>query len=201
VGDLAHPELRIGDAERQACDERLKTAVGAGQLTLPEYEERVGAVWSARTAGDLAVLVRDLPSHDRPKQDLWSSPPLPAAVPPSRRRKVVGLVIAGVVGLGILNAVNGSPATTSHSKSSNVGNRIIVANETDDRVVIPSGVGNVTVVIPDSYRADVQGITGLVGNVVCEQACALQTAKVIQIVSERRTGNIIIHTRQEQGLP
>src|SRR4051794_27274666 len=81
VSDLARPELRIGDAERRACDEQLNAAVGAGLLTLEEYEARVGAVWSARTAGELAELVRDLPpAHGE------SSPPV-LAWPTSRRRR------------------------------------------------------------------------------------------------------------------
>ena len=195
MSEVARPELRIGDAERRACDERLKRAIGAGLLTLPEYEERVGAVWSARTAGDLAVLVRDLPA-----QDPWSNPPLPAAARPARRRKVVALALAGLVGFGVLAAVDGSPAATSQRKSGNIGNRIIVATEANPRVVVPPGIGNVTVVVPDGYRADVQGITGLVGNVVCEEACARQTANVVQIVATSRTGNIVVQTRQEHGL-
>lgn len=59
-------DLRVGDAERRAVDERLHRAVGDGLLTLSEYEERAGDVWGARTRGELAAVVRDLPGAPRP---------------------------------------------------------------------------------------------------------------------------------------
>ena len=71
--------VRVGDAERWAVDARLQAAVGDGLLTLPEYEERSGAVWAARTRGELEAVTRDLP--------LPLPPPVAApAVPPSGRR-------------------------------------------------------------------------------------------------------------------
>lgn len=59
----AHPEIevRIGDTERRAVDEWLHRAVGEGQLTLGEYEERAALVWGARTRADLEAVTRDLP--------------------------------------------------------------------------------------------------------------------------------------------
>ena len=55
---------RVGDAERWTADARLQHAVGEGRLTLAEYEERVGAVWQARTRGELDASVQDLPAPD-----------------------------------------------------------------------------------------------------------------------------------------
>ncbi|MCW2777023.1 MAG: hypothetical protein JWN17_748 [Frankiales bacterium] len=57
----ADDHVRIGDVERQAVDERLHRAVGDGVLTLGEYDERAQALWAARTRGELAVVVADLP--------------------------------------------------------------------------------------------------------------------------------------------
>ncbi|WNV75792.1 DUF1707 domain-containing protein [Geodermatophilus sp. DSM 44513] len=66
-----HPDqLRVSDPERAAVQERLRRAVGAGQLDLHEFDTRVQAVWAARTRGDLARVTRDLPE------------PPPAAPPP-----------------------------------------------------------------------------------------------------------------------
>ncbi len=53
--------VRIGDTERRAVDEWLHRAVGDGQLSLWEYEERASQVWGARTRGDLEAVTRDLP--------------------------------------------------------------------------------------------------------------------------------------------
>ena len=54
--------VRIGDTERTAVDARLQQAVGDGQITLAEYQERAGAVWQSRTRDELDVTTRDLPA-------------------------------------------------------------------------------------------------------------------------------------------
>jgi len=48
----------------------------AGRLTLPEFEDRMAAAWSAQTGADLEPLVRDLPAPTRP-----SRPPAPVRRP------------------------------------------------------------------------------------------------------------------------
>ncbi len=53
--------LRIGDAERDRVAEALHTAVAEGRLTPDELGVRLAALWSARTAGELAPLLADLP--------------------------------------------------------------------------------------------------------------------------------------------
>ena len=58
-------DVRIGDAERRAVNQRLHRAVGDGQLTLTEYDERARQVWGALTRGELAEVVRDLPGSVR----------------------------------------------------------------------------------------------------------------------------------------
>ncbi|MGY1831580.1 DUF1707 domain-containing protein [Geodermatophilus sp. SYSU D01180] len=59
-------ELRVSDVERRAVQDRLHRAVGAGQLDLHEFDERVTAAWAARTRGELARITRDLPEPPRP---------------------------------------------------------------------------------------------------------------------------------------
>jgi hypothetical protein len=62
-----HPdELRISDVERTAVQERLRRAVGAGQLDLQEFDARVQSVWAARTRGELGRITRDLPEPPPP---------------------------------------------------------------------------------------------------------------------------------------
>ena len=57
----ADPRLRVGDAERGQVIDQLADHHAAGRLTLEEFEERMATAWTARTAADLAVLVKDLP--------------------------------------------------------------------------------------------------------------------------------------------
>lgn len=56
-----HSPVLASDAEREREIAVLRDAVAEGRLTLEEFSERVGRAQAARTAGELAVLVRDLP--------------------------------------------------------------------------------------------------------------------------------------------
>src|SRR5688500_8300273 len=79
VSDPVRPEdLRVSDVERAAVQERLREAVGAGQLDLHEFDARVTTVWQAKTRGELTRVTADLPA-------VPTAPPAPPAPP---RRKV-----------------------------------------------------------------------------------------------------------------
>ncbi|HEX6328446.1 MAG TPA: DUF1707 domain-containing protein [Jiangellaceae bacterium] len=54
------PATRVGDADREAAAEQLRTAVADGRLELAELDERLGAVYSARTRAELAAVTTDL---------------------------------------------------------------------------------------------------------------------------------------------
>ena len=60
------PELRIGDAERDAAVEALSEHFAAGRLSKDEFDERTTAAWTARTLGALAPLFADLPAPQAP---------------------------------------------------------------------------------------------------------------------------------------
>jgi hypothetical protein len=68
-GDPARPRgphaLRIGDAERDAAATDLGEHYAAGRLTLDELDERLGAVFSAKTLGQLSRIMADLPGPGR----------------------------------------------------------------------------------------------------------------------------------------
>src|SRR5690606_14708362 len=55
-------KLRAADADRQQVAEQLRSAVDEGRLTLDEYDERLTAVYAAKTYGDLSRLTADLPA-------------------------------------------------------------------------------------------------------------------------------------------
>ncbi|HEX6678917.1 MAG TPA: DUF1707 domain-containing protein [Actinomycetes bacterium] len=54
--------LRATHDDRHRVVEMLRVATGDGRLTLEELDERVGAALTARTYGELAALVSDLPA-------------------------------------------------------------------------------------------------------------------------------------------
>ncbi len=68
-GDLARPRgphaLRIGDAERDAAATDLGEHYAAGRLTLDELNERLDAVFAAKTHGQLTRIMADLPGPTR----------------------------------------------------------------------------------------------------------------------------------------
>jgi hypothetical protein len=74
-GDPARPRgphaLRIGDAERDAAATDLGEHYAAGRLTLDELNERLDAVFSARTFGQLSRIMADLPG---PGRLAWRTP-------------------------------------------------------------------------------------------------------------------------------
>jgi hypothetical protein len=54
--------LRASDADRDAVVDRLRAAAGEGRLEADELEQRVDGALRARTYGDLADLIADLPA-------------------------------------------------------------------------------------------------------------------------------------------
>jgi Domain of unknown function (DUF1707) len=82
-------DLRVGDTDRQAVVAELQRHYVEGRLTSEELSERVTEALRARTFGELAALLNDLPALAREvppeaAQDDWKawllSPPLGAAL-------------------------------------------------------------------------------------------------------------------------
>jgi len=63
---MSEPHLLAADADRSAVAERLGAAMAAGRLTLPEYDDRLGRAYAARTYGELTALTTDLPPTPTP---------------------------------------------------------------------------------------------------------------------------------------
>ncbi|GAA1753519.1 DUF1707 domain-containing protein [Streptomonospora arabica] len=70
------PALRIADADRDAAAERLREAVAVGRLELAELDERLTAVYAAKTRADLEPLTADLPSEPAQPRSGVEAPPL-----------------------------------------------------------------------------------------------------------------------------
>src|SRR6266545_5614918 len=72
-------DLRATHDDRDRAVEVLRVAAGDGRLTMEELDERVGAALTARTYGELAALVSDLPA----------APKSPAGAPAVKPKDVV----------------------------------------------------------------------------------------------------------------
>src|ERR1700735_2571228 len=55
------PDIRVGDAEREAVAAQLRDHYGDGRLTLDELNERLDQTFAAKTNRDLAAVTTDLP--------------------------------------------------------------------------------------------------------------------------------------------
>lgn len=55
--------MRASDADRDRLVAALEAHTAAGRLSLDEYSDRVAQVFEARTRGDLAAVMRDLPQE------------------------------------------------------------------------------------------------------------------------------------------
>ena len=61
-GEIARNELRASHDDRDRVVELLRVSAGDGRLTAEELDERLEQAMTARTYGELARLVADLPA-------------------------------------------------------------------------------------------------------------------------------------------
>jgi hypothetical protein len=59
------PAIRASDADRESTVGQLREHGAAGRLELDELEQRIGAAYAARTHGELAAVLADLPVRAR----------------------------------------------------------------------------------------------------------------------------------------
>ncbi|MFD1324477.1 DUF1707 SHOCT-like domain-containing protein [Micromonospora sonneratiae] len=59
-------QMRASDDDRQRAIADLQRHTEVGRLSLDEFSDRVGAVYSARTLAELAAVSRDLPTTPAP---------------------------------------------------------------------------------------------------------------------------------------
>ena len=93
------PRTRISDADRERAMADLAGHYAEGRLDHEEYDERLDAIWTARTRGDLAILFSDMP---RPVAPEVVRTPARAPRPAGRRRLPFLPVLALLIGLSIL---------------------------------------------------------------------------------------------------
>ena len=93
-------QTRIGDVERDAAASRLGENFAQGRLDHEEFNERLDAIWSARTRADLDQLFYDLPRQASTQR---VARPAPAGRRGSRPIWPI-LLIAVLIGVAILKA-------------------------------------------------------------------------------------------------
>jgi hypothetical protein len=181
--------LRVSDAEREAVVARLNQATGEGRLTLEEFTDRVGAALSARTRGDLDVLVDDLPvayrgpapvTYPAPPQDLATRVSHIVPVGSVKRRGRWRLdrdaelgTIVGSVKLDLRQAEIAAPVVHLH---------------------VRAVVGSVKVWIPAAVSVEVSGATVLGSRTVAEEAIR-PGAPLLRLRVDTVVGSVKIYRR------
>jgi hypothetical protein len=97
------PQTRIADSDRERATSDLAGHYADGRLDHEEYDERLDAIWTARTRADLAVIFSDLP---RPQATYPAPPARPASRGPRGRQFPLLPVIAVLV---VLSVVTNAP--------------------------------------------------------------------------------------------
>ncbi|MFE4668376.1 DUF1707 and DUF4190 domain-containing protein [Streptomyces sp. NPDC056716] len=103
------PPMLASHADRERAVDVLRAGFGEGRLQQDELEKRTARAYAARTVGELALLVADLPQGPvpmQPVQPVYMAPPpmmhqvprtfLPAPAPPTNG-KAVGSMVLGVL--------------------------------------------------------------------------------------------------------
>nr|WP_320784715.1 DUF1707 and DUF4190 domain-containing protein [Streptomyces sp. CRN 30] len=109
-------------ADRERAVDVLRAGYGEGRMEQPEFEKRVARAYGARTVGELAVLVADLPQGPVPllpqgpvplvRAAPAGAPPVPATflpAPPPTNGKAVGAMVCGVLTV-VTAGLSGIPA-------------------------------------------------------------------------------------------
>jgi hypothetical protein len=68
------PNLRAGDADREATGERLRKHHAEGRLDAEEFQERIERCYAAKTIGELDELVGDLPREHVQREQGFGRP-------------------------------------------------------------------------------------------------------------------------------
>ena len=93
MADQSRGEARIGDRERESATSILNDHYAAGRIDTEEHGERLDAIWSARTRGDLDIVFWDLPRAVAPAP----RPPAPTRRTPSWRFPLGAFLVAALV--------------------------------------------------------------------------------------------------------
>ncbi|MET7795287.1 DUF1707 SHOCT-like domain-containing protein [Streptomyces decoyicus] len=162
------PELRASDADRERVAEILRDAVAEGRLAMEEFDERLDAVYKARTYGELEPLTADLPVAAAGPAPLSLRKESGAPAPWSER--IVSGTEGSAVGIALMGGFQRKGRWTIGRRFTAAclmgGGEIDLreANFAGPEVVINCWaiMGGVNIVVPPGVEVDVRGL-GIMG--------------------------------------
>ncbi|MFC5995234.1 DUF1707 domain-containing protein [Pseudonocardia hispaniensis] len=147
--------MRASDADREAAAQRLHVALGEGRITLTELQERLTAVYDAKTYAELDVPLADLPAPG----GVAAPEPVPSRDFVHLSTEVGSIKRSGdwVVPPRLRLTTSLGSIHLDLSESAALPPRIDVD--------VATGMGSITIVLPESGSADVDGVRSAWGSV------------------------------------
>lgn len=143
------PSIRVGDADRERAAQHLQAAVADGQLDLDELDERLAAVYSARTRVELAAVTADLPAlHDA------DAKPLTLHTESGTLRKTGYWTVPSTI------------AITCYAGSIRVDFSEASCPHREVELTVDMHAGAVLIVVPPGWTVDMDEVTAFGGSVV-----------------------------------
>jgi hypothetical protein len=190
VNDQDNPDVLASDAERDAVVSKLNVAVGEGRLTMNEFSERLDQATTARTRGDLAPLLRDLPE---------SQVPLDATAPATTRHAGTHWHISPIGGIRQRGYWRVPERTVAISVIGGVdvdlGDAELAAREVEITKI--SIIGGVTARVPPGTRVEVSSFAILGGRDVALEAPRSRDAPVLRIRSFGILGGVRVRESRQ----
>ncbi|GGP90194.1 hypothetical protein GCM10010266_11010 [Streptomyces griseomycini] len=109
-GGQSAPSMLASHADRERAVDVLRAGYGEGRMEHQEFERRVARAYAARTVGELALLVADLPQGPVPQTAGFSAAVPPAFLArPRTNEKAIGSAVCGLLCL-VTAGLTGIPA-------------------------------------------------------------------------------------------
>ncbi|SFQ22487.1 Cell wall-active antibiotics response 4TMS YvqF [Amycolatopsis arida] len=155
-------QLRASDADREHVARILHQAMGEGRITLAELEERLDAVYSAKTLGELEPVTADLPDAGVPGLAVQPTPSRQPAAPDSR----VGGTPGSTTSIAVMSGADRKgvwvvpPQHTSFAFWGGVEIDLRHARfaERTSTITAVAIMGGVDIVVPDDIIVEVNGV-------------------------------------------
>jgi hypothetical protein len=172
--------LRVSDAERATVGQLLEHAVADGMITLDEFTERYDAALSARTRGELRVVLADLPMAVSPMQR-------PAAVPEVLRGRMSSIVRRGQWTVAPVLQLNTRLCSTTLDFTSAALPGPVVEIFLDDYC------SSTELIVPATATADLNGVDAVAGGATVKVRTSPPSQQLHLIVRGRvRMGSVTV---------
>lgn len=178
-------EQRVSHDEREQVAEVLRVAAGDGRLDLEELEERLEGCFAARTYGDLAPLVADLPG-----QAPTVARPVPAKEVSRVRRSGGNVRYQGAweVPKRLELEVHGGNVLLDFTSAA--------VREPETEVDLEMSGGSLRLIVPDGYAVDADEVEVRGGNVVqrhaAERSPNAPVVHRVTVTGALSGGNVVI---------